>query len=103
MKTTPLPPPIWVSTPAELKHLVDDLRSQSRVAVDTESNSLHAYREQVCLIQFSTPQNDYLINSLVLDGPVAAFPAFCKSRTSKKSSMLPNTISTACIAISVLH
>jgi ribonuclease D len=66
VKNDSLPPPIWVSTATALKKLVDDLRSQPRVAVDTESNSLHAYREQVCLIQFSTPQHDYLIDSLAL-------------------------------------
>jgi ribonuclease D len=66
VNSTPLPPPIWVSTPAALKRLVEDLRAQLRVAVDTESNSLHAYREQVCLIQISTPQKDYLIDSLAL-------------------------------------
>ena len=36
------------------------------MAVDTESNSLYAYREQVCLLQFSTPQNDYLVDPLAL-------------------------------------
>jgi len=51
---------------AGLKRLADELRSQSRVAVDTESNSLHAYREQVCLIQLSTPEKDYLVDSLAL-------------------------------------
>jgi ribonuclease D len=66
VNSTPLPPPFWVSTPAALKRLADDLLSQSRVAVDTESNSLHAFREQVCLIQFSTPQKDYLVDSLEL-------------------------------------
>ena len=34
------------------------------VAVDTESNSLHAYQEQVCLIQFSIPSADYLVDPL---------------------------------------
>jgi ribonuclease D len=34
--------------------------------VDTESNSLHAYREQVCLIQFSTSRKDYLLDPLEL-------------------------------------
>jgi ribonuclease D len=66
VKTTSLPPPVWVSKPSELKHLADELRTQPRVAVDTESNSLHAYREQVCLIQISTPQLDYLIDSIEL-------------------------------------
>jgi ribonuclease D len=64
VKTTSLPPPVWVSKPSELKHLADELRTQPRAAVDTESNSLHAYREQVCLIQISTPRHDYLVDSI---------------------------------------
>ena len=62
----PLSPPVWVATPAKLTNLVNDLLIQSSVAVDTESNSLHAYREQVCLIQFSTNETDYLVDPLAL-------------------------------------
>jgi ribonuclease D len=83
VEITPLPPPIWVSTPAGLKHLVEDLNSQSRVAVDTESNSLHAYREQVCLIQFSTPQKDYLVDSLALTDLGPLFPLFANPTIEK--------------------
>lgn len=36
------------------------------LSVDTESNSLHAYHEQVCLVQFSTPETDYLVDPLAL-------------------------------------
>jgi ribonuclease D len=48
--------------------------------VDTESNSLYAYQEQVCLIQFSVPGTDYLVDPLSdLDlgplGEVFASPA----------------------------
>lgn len=34
--------------------------------MDTESNSLHAFREQVCLMQFSTPKIDYVLDPLAL-------------------------------------
>ena len=60
------PPPIWVATDSALQALITDLAKQPRIAVDTESNSLHAYREQVCLIQFSTPKTDYLVDPLAL-------------------------------------
>ncbi len=61
-----LPEAILITRSAGLQQLVKALASQLIVAVDTESNSLHAYREQVCLIQFSTPQVDYLVDPLLL-------------------------------------
>lgn len=59
-------PPIWVNTIQSLKKMTEDLAAQTRVAVDTESNSLHAFREQVCLLQFSSPKADYLVDPLAL-------------------------------------
>jgi len=56
--------PLWVDQPQQLSKILNDLLSQPIVAVDTESNSLHAYREQVCLIQFSTTKTDYLVDAL---------------------------------------
>jgi ribonuclease D len=41
-----------------------ELPGHPRIAVDTESNSLFAYRERVCLIQFSTPASDFLVDPL---------------------------------------
>lgn len=40
------------------------LARQPFLAIDTEANSLHAYREQVCLIQISTRRADYLLDPL---------------------------------------
>jgi ribonuclease D len=60
----PLPPPIVVTDDSALASLVDRLSSQPVIAVDTESNSLYAYQEQVCLIQFSIPGTDYLVDPL---------------------------------------
>jgi len=56
--------PSLVATERQLVALLDDLRAQSTIAVDTESNSLYAYRERVCLIQFSTVSGDYLVDPL---------------------------------------
>ena len=71
-----LPPPVWVADPGSLAQLARKLETQPRLAVDTESNSLHAYQEQVCLIQFSTPQTDYLVDPLALQDLSAIAPVF---------------------------
>ncbi len=67
MTTVKLSPPVFIARPAALEELVRTLLGEAILAVDTESNSLYAYQEQVCLIQFSTPQVDYLVDPLALD------------------------------------
>jgi ribonuclease D len=64
MQESVLPDPIWVENAAQLNEMLQALMAQPIVAVDTESNSLYAYRERVCLIQFSIPQGDYLLDPL---------------------------------------
>lgn len=78
-----LPPPVWVDHPNLFKQMVGDLSKQPRVAVDTESNSLHAYREQVCLIQFSTPLKDYVIDPLALEDLSSLDPIFSNPNIEK--------------------
>lgn len=58
--------PVWVDTADGLRRMCASLLRQSRIAIDTEANSLYAYREQVCLIQFSIPGIDYLLDPLTL-------------------------------------
>ncbi len=58
--------PILVESGDTFEALVQSLRHQPRIALDTESNSLFAYQEQVCLIQLSTGESDYLIDALAL-------------------------------------
>ena len=58
--------PELVTKPERFQRVVDALLNQPIVSVDTESNSLFAYREQVCLIQFSIPGHDYLVDPLAL-------------------------------------
>lgn len=83
MELNNLSDPIWVAEPIALDQMVSRLKSQPSIAVDTESNSLFVYQEQVCLIQFSTPDVDYLVDPLVLKdlsslGPIFADPAIEK-------------------------
>lgn len=78
-----LPPPIWVDRPVALQRMIEHLRGQPVLAIDTESNSLYAYREQVCLIQISVPETDYLVDTLALSdlsglGPLLADPSVVK-------------------------
>jgi ribonuclease D len=79
----PLPPPVWVEEPQALNRLVRTLALQPRLAVDTESNSLHAYREQVCLVQFSIPAADYLVDPLVLHDLSPLVPLFSDPKIEK--------------------
>jgi ribonuclease D len=59
-----LPPPVVVTSSPQLEALLGALSTQPAVAVDTESNSLYAYQEQVCLIQCSIPGADYIVDPL---------------------------------------
>ncbi len=61
LSDTPL---IWVDNEKAFSSALDDFKKSNRVAIDTESNSLYAYQEQVCLIQISTSSRDYLIDGL---------------------------------------
>lgn len=83
MTSTNLLPPVWVDRPHSFQNMIADLSKQSRMAVDTESNSLHAYREQVCLIQFSTPEKDYILDPFVFDDLSALAPLFSASQIEK--------------------
>ena len=71
-----LPPPVWIVGSSGLEKMADELSNQKIIAVDTESNSLHAYREQLCLIQFSIPRNDYLVDALGFTDLSALAPTF---------------------------
>ena len=75
MSSSVLPPPVVVADEDSLGRLVDALAACPVVAVDTESNSLHAYRERVCLIQFSIPAADYIVDPIRLPdlSPLAPF------------------------------
>ena len=70
-----LPPPILVADEESLDRLVRTLAACPVVAIDTESNSLHAYWERVCLIQFSTPDADFIVDAIGLPdlSPLAPF------------------------------
>lgn len=66
MHAVDLPAPTLITRPQALRQLVEQLIEEPIVAVDTESNSLYAYQEQVCLIQFSTTHADFLVDPLAL-------------------------------------
>ncbi len=46
--------------------LAAELDAAPLLAVDTESNSMYAYREHICLIQLSTRQTDYIVDPLTV-------------------------------------
>jgi ribonuclease D len=61
------PRPQLVADARALAALADSIRADPVVAVDTESNSFHAYRERVCLIQLSTRGGDWIVDPLSVD------------------------------------
>src|SRR5256886_1769857 len=53
-----------ITNAAQLYELVSQIDSVDRVAVDTEADSLHCYREKLCLLQVSLPGRDYIVDPL---------------------------------------
>ncbi len=79
----PFPRAAYIDHDQQLRRLADQLVSEALIAIDTESNSLYAYRERVCLIQLSTREHDYIIDPLRIGdmsplGELLANPAIQK-------------------------
>jgi len=75
-------PPLISSIP-EYQVMIDALQSQPSIGVDTESNSLFSYREQVCLLQLSNSDRDFLVDPLPLDGMAELGTIFADSAVQK--------------------
>jgi ribonuclease D len=67
MRAPPHPPPTLVADPRAFEALVERVRAEPVVAFDTESNSFHAYRERICLLQVSTRSGDFVVDPLAVD------------------------------------
>jgi len=65
----------WVDEPAGLEEVARAMQGSSRVAVDTESDSMHSYFEKVCLIQIGTDDGAFLVDPLALNGELQALAA----------------------------
>lgn len=76
MSTRNLQSPIFIDNLPALKQLAETLSNESIIAVDTESNSLFAYQEQVCLIQFSTAKKDFLVDPIAIKDLSPLAPIF---------------------------
>ena len=62
-----------------LEEVAAELAKCPRLAFDTESNGFYAYREKVCLIQISSPTDDYIVDPIAIPdistlGPLLADP-----------------------------
>jgi ribonuclease D len=77
--TPPVLKPTLVADPHALEGLVESLKGERLLALDTESNSFHAYKERVCVIQLSTAAGDWIVDPLAVDvAPLG--PMLCDGR-----------------------
>ena len=72
-----------ITTAPALAAFAQKLAGQSSIAVDLEADSMHSYREKVCLLQFTTEEETVLVDPLAATdlaplGPVLANPGIRK-------------------------
>ena len=68
-----------ITDAARLATLIEQIEPADRVAVDTEADSLHSYREKLCLLQISVPAPDAVAG--VSDAGQSASPGNESART----------------------
>lgn len=64
---------LWIDSAQQIYDLIPVLKQQKFLAIDTETNSLYAYKEQVCLLQIGTFFEDYIIDPLAFEDPTELF------------------------------
>ncbi len=78
-----IPQPTLVTAVEHLVEIVGDLKRAPRLCLDIESNGFYAYREKVCLLQISSPTEDYIVDPIAVAdlsslGPLMEDPAIEK-------------------------
>ncbi|GAB4247399.1 ribonuclease D [Deferrisoma sp.] len=66
---------VYAADGAAAREALAQLATASRLAVDLEADSLHSYREKVCLVQASTERGNWILDPLTDDG---WFPALAR-------------------------
>jgi ribonuclease D len=59
--------PLWIDTPQEVREAAERCSGASRIALDTEADSMHSYFHKVCLIQVSANSHHMVIDPLALE------------------------------------
>jgi ribonuclease D len=67
----------WIRTPDELQGFARELAGVRALALDSESDSLHHYKEKVCLVQIATDRGEaVLVDPLQIQDLTPLAPAF---------------------------
>ena len=74
----------WIRTEGELRAFVARLEGSRALALDSESDSLHHYKEKVCLVQMARDQGEaVLLDPLALGDLTPLGPVFADPRVIK--------------------
>ena len=79
----PIAAPQWISTQADLEAWAKKLEQATWIAIDTESDSFHRFREKVCLVQMTALGQDVLIDPLALGTLAPLMPVLENPRITK--------------------
>lgn len=69
----------YVQDESRLQEVAEELRGAPLLAADTEAAGFHRYFDRVCLIQLSTRESTYLVDTLAVRDISALAPCFASS------------------------
>ena len=72
-----------IETAAEFEELVTELEPEPVIAVDLEADSMHHFKEKVCLLQLATSKTSAIIDPLALHDLSALKPVFANPKIKK--------------------
>ena len=70
-----------ISTPEQLADFTARLDTHRVIGLDTEADSLHSYREKICLLQVCSPDGYFLVDPLADGLDLSAFYASLTAHT----------------------
>ncbi len=59
--------PLFIDSQDQMSAALQELSAFDMLAMDTEFDSYYSYQDQICLVQISSPQHDYIFDPLALD------------------------------------